>query len=420
MTSGHAKGVVSCPLGERVIFKQRERVKRGGTGGQMLSFYRMAIGASLLLILATAITFYFGVSQSRLTVPLLPQERSALAWSAAPMAVPGDTSTKLWVNSEAEVVDFSAYVSHEDLYPYTAYALDFAKFTDPDTTLNLEEYQNATFEVRCDPQNVLLFVMFTHDETVTNLVDPGTRRLSWHVFSCDTDWKPITVNLSELHTPDWWLEHYTLELSSRSYRLDRVFGFAFVNSIQSPRDTEMNVKVTGLTLHGEDRRYLYAAFVVVAVGWLLFFLWLFRAYVKALIHDVKDGVKQNWPIIAYKELSIAPHKDKTRSALLRLMATDYANPELSMDVVVSSTGLNRAKINAILKEEIGLTFSAYLNKLRLTEAARLLSEETEASIAEIAHSVGYNNVTYFNKLFKAEYDYSPNTFKSVYKGGKRP
>ena len=64
-------------------------------------------------------------------------------------------------------------------------------------------------------------------------------------------------------------------------------------------------------------------------------------------------------------------------------------------------------------EELGLTFSSYLNKLRLTEAARLLAENEDANVSEIAYSVGYNNVTYFNKLFKQEYGCAPKTFKSL-------
>lgn len=47
--------------------------------------------------------------------------------------------------------------------------------------------------------------------------------------------------------------------------------------------------------------------------------------------------------------------------------------------------------------------TAYLNKLRLTEAARLLAEKDTASVSEIAYSVGYGSVSYFNKLFKEEY-----------------
>ena len=96
------------------------------------------------------------------------------------------------------------------------------------------------------------------------------------------------------------------------------------------------------------------------------------------------------------------------------MATEYANPDISLESVTLSLGINRTKINEILKEELALTFTAYLNKLRLTEAARLLSENEDANVSEIAYLVGYNNVSYFNKLFKNEYGCTPKTFKTLY------
>jgi len=90
-----------------------------------------------------------------------------------------------------------------------------------------------------------------------------------------------------------------------------------------------------------------------------------------------------------------------------------ANADLDLDSVVERTGVNRSKINEILKAELGFTFSAYLNKLRLTEAARLLAENSSAAVAEIAYSVGYANVSYFNKLFKQEYGSTPKAFRAA-------
>ena len=96
------------------------------------------------------------------------------------------------------------------------------------------------------------------------------------------------------------------------------------------------------------------------------------------------------------------------------MATEYTNHDLSLEATIASLNMNRNKINDLLKEELGLTFTAYLNKLRLTEAARLLTESTNVNISEIAYAVGYNNVPYFNKLFKQEYGCAPKTFKTLY------
>lgn len=69
---------------------------------------------------------------------------------------------------------------------------------------------------------------------------------------------------------------------------------------------------------------------------------------------------------------------------------------------MEATGVNPGKVNALLNAELGLAFTGYLNKLRLTDAFRLLAEKSGAVIAEIAHAVGYGNVSYFKKLFGVE------------------
>ncbi len=191
-------------------------------------------------------------------------------------------------------------------------------------------------------------------------------------------------------------------------------GFAWVNSLQSPLNTPSYVKITDVQLLGNNFTYLYVAIALVVLLWVVFLIVLLRRYVAVLTVDIRERVRLDQPLMAYKKLSIAPQKDKEKSAVLRFMATEYANPELSLEIAATTLGTNRTKINDILKEELGLTFTAYLNKLRLTEAARLLSENEEANVSEIAYLVGYNNVSYFNKLFKAEYGCVPKTFKALY------
>jgi AraC-like DNA-binding protein len=85
---------------------------------------------------------------------------------------------------------------------------------------------------------------------------------------------------------------------------------------------------------------------------------------------------------------------------------------MSMEFAVARLGINRTKINELLRDELGMTFSTYLNKLRLAEAARLLSRD-DANVADIARSVGYKNVPYFNTVFKTEYGCTPKTFKGL-------
>jgi AraC-like DNA-binding protein len=52
----------------------------------------------------------------------------------------------------------------------------------------------------------------------------------------------------------------------------------------------------------------------------------------------------------------------------------------------------------------------FINNERLSRAERLL-RETDESILSISERVGFNNVTYFNRLFKERHCVSPIEFR---------
>ena len=189
----------------------------------------------------------------------------------------------------------------------------------------------------------------------------------------------------------------------------------FGSSIQSPRNVDSSVEITDFYLHGRDYRYLAALAVVVLAGAAAFAIWFFRAHSRALAASLDSRMKIDLQFVAYRQLTMEPYKDKEKASVLRFIATNYIDSDLDLEAVAIGTGVNRNKINAFLKAELGMTFTVYLNKLRLTEAARLLAEKHDAAVSEIAYSVGYRSVPYFNKLFKDEYGHPPKAFRSLAK-----
>jgi AraC-like DNA-binding protein len=379
----------------------------------MLQFYRNATLSFMALVAFSLILIYSGVVKSRLNTSLFPGRDENFTWarSIAPQTPVGKSSTSL--KNETGAVEYDFLLDSEMPDPYAHYSMYFIE-TDGYRMIDLTRYESVSFKIICDPKNVLLFVVFSYDEKVTDLRDMPSRRFSRTAFSCDKHWNTITIEFDDLDTPHWWLADYGFDLSDKGYALDKTMGFAWASSSQSPLNTLSHVRLTDVKLLGKDYRYLYAAGAFSLLMWVIFLMVIFRQYLKVLTLQLKDKLIQDQQFIAYKKLSIEPLRDKTKSALLRFIATEYANPELSLESTAASLGSNRSKINEILKEELGLTFTAYLNKLRLTEAARLLSEIEEANVSEIAYSVGYNNISYFNKLFKNEYQCTPKIFKSLY------
>ncbi len=380
----------------------------------MLKFYRNAMFALLMLLILTGLIIYAGYIKSQLNTSVFPARDTEFLWDAAVEPKKPITETRLAVKNEVGTIEYEFYLSSQEAFPYTHYSMYFVNAIQSFVKVDLTRYSNIAFKIQCDPKNVLLLVLFSFDEKVTVLNDMTTRRVSSIAFSCDKHWSDVSIDFDDLDTPHWWLDRYGFEFSDTSYQLDKTMGFAWVNSLQSPLNTPSHVRLTDIKLQGKDFRYLYGAGALALAIWILFFIWQIRRYLVVLTIELKDKVRKDQPLLAYKKLSIEPQKDKEKGSLLRYVATEYANPELSLEMAAATLGINRTKINDILKDELGLTFSTYLNKLRLTEAARLLSENNEANISEIAYSVGYNNVSYFSKLFKQEYDCAPKTFKSLY------
>lgn len=382
---------------------------------KMLLFYKYASSLFLTVLIASILFIFGGISLSKINTRLLPNSSSAISWTPDTEPKSATSQTTLTINEEGKSIDYDFYLAADEPYPYTSYAFNFANKNDTQELADLTPFDLVSFKILCEPRNILLFVLFTFDNKTTTLSDSSSYRVNSTFFTCDKSWRTVVVQLNNLDTPDWWLQNSGLELIDREYQLDKVISFALVNSLQSPRETPSNIKISDVMLVGENWFYIYTSVALTGLIWMLFLFWIVRRYISELVQQVKDKMQQDRPLIAYQKLSITPQKDKEKSAVLRHLATEYSNPELSIESTATQLGINRNKINEILKEELELTFSVYINKLRLTESARLLTEHSEMNIAQIAYAVGFNNVTYFNKLFKNEYGCTPKTFKNNYR-----
>lgn len=386
----------------------------------MVEFYKKAILLFLCLLALTLLLAFACLSRVFVRDALLPARESALPWKLETITDvhKGGTSTISVIDSDSRL-EYTYLLTEDVQYPQVTAIVAFAELKSAERLADLSGYSTATLRVKCAPHNVLAFHLHSLDPKVT---DPGnfySYRIAETFFSCNAEWRVVEIDLKHLNVPAWWLGRFKIEISDQNFRLDRIIALSIVASPQGPINTPAAVQIGELILHGRDWRYVWAFAGLFVSVWAGFIFWLFRQYTQSLISDVKDKLQKDRPLIAHQQLSTEPQKDGEKTSLLRFIATEYANPDLSLEKTIATLGINRTKVNEILKQELGLTFTAYLNKLRLTEAARLLSENDNANVAEIAYSVGYNNVTYFNKLFKNEYGCTPKTFKKICKSDVR-
>jgi AraC-like DNA-binding protein len=373
----------------------------------MQHFYRKALVAFVLLLVADALVACYCIDRSAPSASLMPRDRTAPRWHAAAItdAPYGGASTVRLRDATPQSLRFDFRLSGAIPHPWAWAALQFDDAVGNPGMADLSAYSTVTFLATCAPANSLIL-------NVT-VLDEGVAKPALTFFSCNEKGMPVTLDLTRLAIPDWWYDAQHVDIGRRSYQLDRVVKLEFGASQYSPRELDAHVEIRALTLHGRDDRYLVALAAILAIGWCAFGIGFFRAQSRALGTTVEARLKKDLSFVAYRQLTVERSEDKEKADILRFIATHYAQSGLDLDGVAAGTGANRNRINDVLKTELGMTFAGYLKKLRLTEAARLLTDQAGATVAEVAYSVGYANSSYFNKLFKDEYGCSPKEFRKL-------
>ncbi len=87
----------------------------------------------------------------------------------------------------------------------------------------------------------------------------------------------------------------------------------------------------------------------------------------------------------------------------------YAEP-ISRQDIARHVGMDEDYLTVCFRNELGLTPIAYLNRYRVNQAKRLLTETTR-SITEIALEVGFSDSGYFSRVFRREVGCSPEAYR---------
>ncbi|MFW6270230.1 MAG: PocR ligand-binding domain-containing protein [Bacillota bacterium] len=83
--------------------------------------------------------------------------------------------------------------------------------------------------------------------------------------------------------------------------------------------------------------------------------------------------------------------------------------DISLDEVASEVGLNSSYFSKLFKEEMGISYSDYLNQVRIEASKKLLNEDI--ALVEVAQNVGFNDQSYFSKVFKKYEGISPGKWR---------
>ena len=94
------------------------------------------------------------------------------------------------------------------------------------------------------------------------------------------------------------------------------------------------------------------------------------------------------------------------------IAVHYAD-QVRLEEMALLAGMAASAFSRFFKQHTGRNFVDYVIDIRLGNAARMLVD-TETGISEICYSCGFNNLSNFNRTFKARRGYTPRDFRALF------
>ncbi len=91
--------------------------------------------------------------------------------------------------------------------------------------------------------------------------------------------------------------------------------------------------------------------------------------------------------------------------------------EITLKEIADLVGMTEVSFCRFIKKRTGKTFIESLNQIRLGYACRMLIDSTQ-SVAEISYKCGFNNLSYFNRLFRKWKGCTPKGFRENYAGSR--
>lgn len=89
---------------------------------------------------------------------------------------------------------------------------------------------------------------------------------------------------------------------------------------------------------------------------------------------------------------------------------EHLAEEINLSAVAEKIGVSSAYLSSIFTRKLGISFTDYLNKIRIECACDYMHDAT-MKVYEIAYKVGYRDEKYFSKVFKKVTGLSPSEYR---------
>lgn len=126
---------------------------------------------------------------------------------------------------------------------------------------------------------------------------------------------------------------------------------------------------------------------------------------KSLISKFKKDI-----ILKPKELTITSADELFLKKAIEIVESNISDVDFNVNVFTEQMNMSRSVLYRKFKAITDQSISEFVRTIKLKRAGQLLSQ-TNMNVSEIAYEVGFNDLKYFRKVFKKQFDELPSKYR---------
>lgn len=91
---------------------------------------------------------------------------------------------------------------------------------------------------------------------------------------------------------------------------------------------------------------------------------------------------------------------------------EHYREEIALEELSRKLEITPEYLSALFKREVGINFSLFIKRFRISHAKRLL-KGSDLKVYEVAERVGYGDAKYFARVFKEELGVTPGEYRQM-------
>jgi AraC-like DNA-binding protein len=284
------------------------------------------------------------------------------------------------------------------------------------TFLDLSAYDYLSIEIEnATPANVVIFIK-TFEKGVSNpeRKEAHTLRHNEYALLFAKGVSRYDIRITDFITQDWWFEMMNVPVEKRfeeTYTKASALDFQFIHRGRNrPEEKEEVFTATRIAF----RKSYPIIFILLNIAAALYSICLASVVFskkKKIIGLIRRFKTPPIKEIQYKRLELENYSDHELSRIMTYLEEHYNNPKISSSLISQETGIPRSHIAELVKNRYDCTCKQLINRIRITEAKRLL-KATDRRIIEVALEVGYMDISTFNRCFKQIEGISPRQYRA--------